>query len=373
MPGRLAVLRLLLEHKANLDQQNDTQYTALMSAAEDGNNSCVAVLLGANANTALVDSEGRNALQIAKAHGHKNTVCLLKPYTAVALASEQSADPEPSGMTDTLPDCFNTEAAAPAAAPGITPASPNVRTASSDAVPLPAEPPADSASSSAGGGEAAEATEAVDDPHTTRAESMLGRAKEELSPESFGSFLQIVVELQAMAKLQFLGDDKQVHALAAAGERLQALVSEHDGLMEQFLEVVPASLLPFLTDGRRHHKACATVEADGAPITAASASHDPDELTRAAVIGGVSAQALGLTHPRGMGDHLADLEAVIAHALVLGAAGSRLHILTQADVPVGDEDALSVAIATRADHEKQLHVSAPGRIFAVPVGGITLS
>ena len=81
IPGRLAVLRLLLQQNAAVNFQNDSQYTALMSAAEDGNDDCIAILLEAGADTSLRESEGRNALEIAQAHHHDSTAEMLWQHT----------------------------------------------------------------------------------------------------------------------------------------------------------------------------------------------------------------------------------------------------------------------------------------------------
>ena len=81
VPGRLAVLRLLLQQNAAVNFQNDSHYTALMSAAEDGNDDCIAILLEAGADTSLRESEGRNALEIAQAHHHDSTARMLWQHT----------------------------------------------------------------------------------------------------------------------------------------------------------------------------------------------------------------------------------------------------------------------------------------------------
>ena len=81
VPGRLAVLRLLLQQNAAVNFQNDSHYTALMSAAEDGNDDCIAILLEASADTSLRESEGRNALEIAQAHHHDSTAQMLWQHT----------------------------------------------------------------------------------------------------------------------------------------------------------------------------------------------------------------------------------------------------------------------------------------------------
>ena len=81
VPGRLAVLRLLLQQNAAVNFQNDFHYTALMSAAEDGNDDCIAILLEAGADTSLRASEGRNALEIAQAYHHDSTARMLWQHT----------------------------------------------------------------------------------------------------------------------------------------------------------------------------------------------------------------------------------------------------------------------------------------------------
>ena len=94
--GHLPILLLLLQHSASPNLQSSTGLTALMMATTLGNNeACVQALLGAKANTELVDHDGDTALQWAEITGHAAIAELLR---------EHAAPPQPA-------------AAAPAAAP----------------------------------------------------------------------------------------------------------------------------------------------------------------------------------------------------------------------------------------------------------------
>ena len=109
VPGRLGVLRLLLQQNAAVNFQNDSNYTALMSAAEDGNDACIAILLEAGADTSLRENEGRNALEIAKANHHDSTAQMLLQHM---LLQHTAAHSPAAGVA-------NTEAATGAAAAEI--------------------------------------------------------------------------------------------------------------------------------------------------------------------------------------------------------------------------------------------------------------
>lgn len=78
--GRLAVLRLLLEQGATAaaDGTSRDTPTALMQAAEAGQQEAVALLLEHGADPALCDPEGRTAADRATAAGHSDLARRLR-------------------------------------------------------------------------------------------------------------------------------------------------------------------------------------------------------------------------------------------------------------------------------------------------------
>ncbi|ALN58676.1 ankyrin repeat-containing exported protein [Lysobacter enzymogenes] len=94
---RRALVALLLERGARIDQGNDRGATALMAAA--GNDrlaaALVATLLGRGADPRRVDCVGRTALSIARERGRDDAAELLKG--ALAPATKEPAGSQPAG------------------------------------------------------------------------------------------------------------------------------------------------------------------------------------------------------------------------------------------------------------------------------------
>ena len=81
--GHDSVVRQLIEAGAPLDHVNNLHWTALIEAVVLGDGGArhqatVKALLGAGANTALTDRDGRTALQLARARGYGALARLLE-------------------------------------------------------------------------------------------------------------------------------------------------------------------------------------------------------------------------------------------------------------------------------------------------------
>ena len=121
VPGRLGVLRLLLQQNAAVNFQNDSNYTALMSAAEDGNDACIAILLEAGADTSLRENEGRNALDIAKANHHDSAAQMLLQHMLL----QHTAAHSPATAVENAEAATGAAAAEIAAGMGVAEPQPN--------------------------------------------------------------------------------------------------------------------------------------------------------------------------------------------------------------------------------------------------------
>lgn len=121
VPGRLGVLRLLLQQNAAVNFQNDSNYTALMSAAEDGNDACIEILLEAGADTSLRENEGRNALEIAKANYHDSTAQMLLQHMLL----QHTATHSPAAAVENAEMATGAAAAEIAAGVGVAEPQPN--------------------------------------------------------------------------------------------------------------------------------------------------------------------------------------------------------------------------------------------------------
>ncbi|XP_034048725.1 ankyrin repeat domain-containing protein 62-like isoform X3 [Thalassophryne amazonica] len=75
--GKVAVVRFLVENKADLNACDDYNRSALMKAVEHQRESCVRILLGSGADINHVDSDGRTALHLAVAKKSMRIVELL--------------------------------------------------------------------------------------------------------------------------------------------------------------------------------------------------------------------------------------------------------------------------------------------------------
>jgi len=76
--GSLDLVKLLLKHKAQVNQPDGFKTTALMAAAGKGNKALVELLLASGADAKAKDDDGKDALALAKEGGSKETVVLLE-------------------------------------------------------------------------------------------------------------------------------------------------------------------------------------------------------------------------------------------------------------------------------------------------------
>ena len=72
--GNIEIVKILLQHKASIDEANNRGFTPLMSAAEGGHLDVVMLLLEHNANLQLTTNDGATALYIAIQYGQKDVV-----------------------------------------------------------------------------------------------------------------------------------------------------------------------------------------------------------------------------------------------------------------------------------------------------------
>lgn len=76
--GSLDLVKLLLKHKAQVNQPDGFKGTALMAAAGKGNKALVELLLASGADVRAKDDDGKDALVLAKESGNKDVVALLE-------------------------------------------------------------------------------------------------------------------------------------------------------------------------------------------------------------------------------------------------------------------------------------------------------
>ena len=74
----LDLVKLLLKHKAQVNQADAFKATALMAAAGKGNKAMVELLLGSGADVKAKDEDGKDALAMAKEGGNLEVVALLE-------------------------------------------------------------------------------------------------------------------------------------------------------------------------------------------------------------------------------------------------------------------------------------------------------
>ena len=74
----LDLVKLLLQHKAQVNQADAFKATALMAAAGKGNKAMVELLLSSGADAKAKDDDGKDALAFAKESGSKETIALLE-------------------------------------------------------------------------------------------------------------------------------------------------------------------------------------------------------------------------------------------------------------------------------------------------------
>lgn len=76
--GSLDLVKLLLKHKAQVNQPDGFKGTALMAAAGKGNKALVELLLASGADAKAKDDDGKDALTLAKEGNHPDVVALLE-------------------------------------------------------------------------------------------------------------------------------------------------------------------------------------------------------------------------------------------------------------------------------------------------------
>jgi ankyrin repeat protein len=74
----LDLVKLLLKHKAQVNQTDNFKSTALMAAAGKGNKAMVELLLSSGADVKAKDDDGKDALALAKESGNKEVIALLE-------------------------------------------------------------------------------------------------------------------------------------------------------------------------------------------------------------------------------------------------------------------------------------------------------
>ena len=78
--GREAVVRLLLQAGAAVDQARDDGWTPLYVAAQNGHEVVVRQLLAAGADRARRMVAGDTAADVAQRNGHPEVAAMLRPY-----------------------------------------------------------------------------------------------------------------------------------------------------------------------------------------------------------------------------------------------------------------------------------------------------
>lgn len=89
----LDAVKRLIERGANVNEVNDADYTALHVAAEKGNATIVALLLGAGARRDLYDFDGRTAADVAREWDKPHIARMIDDF-AVPAAKEQPSQPQ---------------------------------------------------------------------------------------------------------------------------------------------------------------------------------------------------------------------------------------------------------------------------------------
>ncbi|SFP87609.1 ankyrin repeat domain-containing protein [Hymenobacter arizonensis] len=74
----LDLVKLLLKHKAQVNQADAFKSTALMAAASKGNKAMVEVLLANGADVRAKDEDGKDALALARENGSAEVIALME-------------------------------------------------------------------------------------------------------------------------------------------------------------------------------------------------------------------------------------------------------------------------------------------------------
>jgi hypothetical protein len=76
--GSLDLVKVLLKHRAQVNQPDGFKTTPLMAAASKGNKALVELLLASGADAKAKDDDGQDALALAKEEGSKEVIALLE-------------------------------------------------------------------------------------------------------------------------------------------------------------------------------------------------------------------------------------------------------------------------------------------------------
>ncbi|WP_400190539.1 ankyrin repeat domain-containing protein [Hymenobacter sp. B81] len=76
--GNLAVVKALVQHKAQINAKDAGQETALVAAAAQGHKAIVEFLLTSGADPKAADGQGTTLLAAAKASGNKDVIALVE-------------------------------------------------------------------------------------------------------------------------------------------------------------------------------------------------------------------------------------------------------------------------------------------------------
>ena len=89
--GQEAMVRMLLKRGATVNLQDSLGLTALMAAAALGHTTIVQALLNAKADSLLQTKRGKTALMMAEQHKHTATAQLLRQHTKRQTAEAEAA------------------------------------------------------------------------------------------------------------------------------------------------------------------------------------------------------------------------------------------------------------------------------------------
>ena len=84
--GQLNIVKILLDHGANVNVTNDSGLTALMVASYVGNNDIIQTFLERGADINIKDNEGATAFTYAQQEGHQQSMILLNPESKLVYA-----------------------------------------------------------------------------------------------------------------------------------------------------------------------------------------------------------------------------------------------------------------------------------------------
>jgi ankyrin repeat protein len=78
--GHADIVRILLEHGANVNAEDDYNATAITRAAESGYLEIVRLLVAHGANTSIREESDLTALELAESRGHHEVASFLRTY-----------------------------------------------------------------------------------------------------------------------------------------------------------------------------------------------------------------------------------------------------------------------------------------------------